>query len=49
MRTSGGGVAFTATGTSRVGGHMLKILGWVVGIIFLVGLLVVFGVFDLIF
>jgi hypothetical protein len=28
---------------------MLKILGWIVGIIFLVGLLVVFGIFDLIF
>jgi len=28
---------------------MLKILGWIVGIIFLIGLLVVLGVFDLIF
>jgi len=28
---------------------MLKILGWIVGIIFLIGLLVVIGVFDLIF
>lgn len=28
---------------------MLKILGWIVGIVFLIGLLVVFGVFDLIF
>lgn len=27
---------------------MLKILGWAVGIIFLIGLLVVFGLFDLI-
>jgi len=28
---------------------MLKVLGWIVGIIFLIGLLVVFGIFDLIF
>jgi hypothetical protein len=28
---------------------MLKVLAWIVGIIFLIGLLVVFGVFDLIF
>jgi len=28
---------------------MLKVLGWVVLIIFLIGLLVVFGVIDLIF
>jgi hypothetical protein len=28
---------------------MLKVIGWVVGIIFLIGLLVVFGIFDLIF
>ena len=28
---------------------MVKILGWIVGIVFLIGLLVVFGVFDLIF
>ncbi|CAA7616898.1 Uncharacterized membrane protein YohP [Magnetospirillum sp. UT-4] len=28
---------------------MLKVVGWVVGIIFLIGLLVVFGIFDLIF
>jgi len=28
---------------------MLRILGWVVLIIFLIGLLVVFGVFDLVF
>jgi len=28
---------------------MLKILGWIVGIIFVIGLLVVFGVIDLIF
>ncbi|ACI97471.1 hypothetical protein RC1_0020 [Rhodospirillum centenum SW] len=34
----------------REGGHaMLRILGWVIGIIFLIGLLVVFGVLDLIF
>jgi hypothetical protein len=29
--------------------HMLRVLGWVIGIIFLIGLLVVIGVFDLIF
>lgn len=29
--------------------RMFKILGWVVGIIFLIGLAVVIGVFDLIF
>jgi hypothetical protein len=28
---------------------MLKVLAWIVGIIFVIGLLVVFGVFDLIF
>jgi hypothetical protein len=28
---------------------MVKVIGWVVGIIFLIGLLVVFGIFDLIF
>jgi len=28
---------------------MLKVLAWIVGIIFLIGLLVVIGVFDLIF
>lgn len=28
---------------------MLRILGWVIGIIFLIGLLVVFGVLDLVF
>ena len=28
---------------------MIKVLGWIVGIIFLIGLLVVFGIFDLIF
>ena len=28
---------------------MLKVIGWIVGIIFLIGLLVVFGIFDLIF
>jgi hypothetical protein len=28
---------------------MLKLLGWVIGIIFLIGLLVVFGFFSLIF
>lgn len=28
---------------------MLKVLGWVIGIIFLIGLLVVIGVFDFIF
>ena len=28
---------------------MLKVLAWIVGIIFLIGLLVVFGIFDLIF
>jgi hypothetical protein len=28
---------------------VLKVIGWIVGIIFLIGLLVVFGVFDLIF
>lgn len=28
---------------------MLKVIGWVVAIIFLIGLLVVFGVIDLIF
>ncbi|HEY8538945.1 MAG TPA: hypothetical protein VIL28_08760 [Steroidobacteraceae bacterium] len=33
----------------EVGATMLKILGWIVGIIFLIGLLVVIGVFDLIF
>lgn len=32
-----------------MGGAMLKILGWIVGIIFVIGLLVVFGIFDLIF
>jgi hypothetical protein len=36
--------------TSQAGGMtMLKILLWIVGIIFLIGLLVVFGVFNLIF
>jgi hypothetical protein len=30
-------------------GTMLKVLGWIVLIIFLIGLLVVVGVFDLIF
>ncbi len=29
--------------------HMLKVLGWIVGIVFVIGLLVVFGIFDLIF
>lgn len=29
--------------------HMLKLLFWAVGIIFVIGLLVVFGVIDLIF
>jgi hypothetical protein len=29
--------------------HMLKILAWIIGIIFVIGLLVVFGVLDLIF
>ena len=29
--------------------HTMKILLWIVGIIFLIGLLVVFGVIDLIF
>ena len=29
--------------------HMLKVLAWTVGIIFLIGLLVVFGVIDLVF
>lgn len=29
--------------------RMVKIIGWIVGIIFLIGLLVVFGIFDLIF
>jgi len=28
---------------------MMKIVGWIVGIIFLIGLLVVFGVFKAIF
>jgi len=28
---------------------MLKVLAWIVGIIFLIGLLVVIGVFDFIF
>jgi hypothetical protein len=28
---------------------MLKVIGWIVGIIFLIGLLVIVGVFDLIF
>jgi hypothetical protein len=28
---------------------MLKVLGWIVGIVFLIGLLVVFGIIDLIF
>jgi hypothetical protein len=28
---------------------MLKVIGWIVGIIFVIGLLVVFGIFDLIF
>lgn len=28
---------------------MLKIIGWIVGIVFVIGLLVVFGIFDLIF
>ncbi len=31
------------------GTAMLKVLGWAVAIIFLIGLLVVFGVLDLIF
>ena len=30
-------------------GRMLKVLGWIVLIIFLIGLLVVIGVFDFIF
>jgi hypothetical protein len=30
-------------------GSMLKVLGWIFGIIFLIGLAVVVGVFDLIF
>lgn len=30
-------------------GRMLKVLAWIVGIIFVIGLLVIFGVFDLIF
>jgi hypothetical protein len=30
-------------------GTMLKVLGWIVLIIFLIGLLVVIGVFDFIF
>lgn len=29
--------------------HMTKVLLWVVGVIFLIGLLVVFGVLDFIF
>lgn len=29
--------------------RMLKVLGWIIGIIFLIGLLVVIGVFDFIF
>jgi hypothetical protein len=28
---------------------MLKVIAWIVGIVFLIGLLVVFGLFDLIF
>lgn len=38
------------SGGSYAGGvPMLKILAWIVGIIFVIGLLVVFGVIDLIF
>ena len=33
----------------RGGFQMLKVIGWIVGIIFIIGLLVVIGVFDLIF
>jgi hypothetical protein len=33
----------------RQEGTMLRVLGWIIGIIFLIGLLVVIGVFDLIF
>lgn len=38
-----------AASRNRAEDAMLKILGWAVAIIFVVGLLVVFGVFDLIF
>jgi hypothetical protein len=31
------------------GAPMLKIIAWIIGIIFVVGLLVVFGVIDLVF
>ena len=34
---------------SRGSANMMKVLLWIVGIIFLIGLLVVFGVIDLIF
>jgi hypothetical protein len=30
-------------------GLMLRVLGWIIGIIFVIGMLVVIGVFDLIF
>ncbi|HXV22808.1 MAG TPA: hypothetical protein VED46_00975 [Alphaproteobacteria bacterium] len=34
---------------SRTETVMLRVLGWIIGIIFLIGLLVVIGLFDLIF
>lgn len=42
-------VGFLRTAGAREGRAVLKVLGWIVGIIFVIGLLVVFGLFDLIF
>lgn|GEM_PF-3368865 len=46
-----GGTAMSRSASylTRRGGRMLKVLGWIVGIVFLIGLLVVFGIIDLIF
>lgn len=42
-------MGFLRTAGAREGRAVLKVLGWIVGIIFVIGLLVVFGLFDLIF
>jgi hypothetical protein len=39
----------TNLGLNRRGSHMLKAVGWIVLIIFIIGLLVVLGVFKAIF
>ena len=37
------------SGLTRKDARMLKILAWIIGIIFLIGLLVVIGVIDFVF